>query len=111
MADFDRGFLLGFFCGQGSFGGDGRQGHIILRMNAVHLPLLHVLCERLEGSKLNGPYGHESKSYYQWSLRGPGLEELIKSRLLEELASIDPESHRKYRAMVDRYFKKLDRIQ
>jgi hypothetical protein len=51
------------------------------------------------------------KLYYQWSLRGNGLEALVSSRLLEELAEIDIDSHRRYRGMVDRYFKKLDKIQ
>jgi hypothetical protein len=111
MNDFDRGFLLGFFCGQGSFGGDGKQGHIILRMHAVHLPLMERLRELLTGSKINGPYTNGVKLYYQWSLRGNGLEALVSSRLLEELAEIDIDSHRRYRGMVDRYFKKLDKIQ
>lgn len=111
MNDFDRGFLLGFFCGQGSFGGDGKQGHIILRMHAVHLPLMERLRELLAGSKINGPYTNGVKLYYQWSLRGSGLEELVGSRVLEDLKEFDPDSHLRYRAMVDRYFKKLDRIQ
>lgn len=111
MSDFDRGFLLGFFCGQGSFGGDGKQGHIILRMHAVHLPLMERLRDLLAGSKINGPYTNGVKLYYQWSLRGPGLEALVASRLLEGLEEWDMDAHRRYRAMVDRYFKKLDKIQ
>jgi transcriptional regulator NrdR family protein len=51
------------------------------------------------------------KLYYQWSLRGSGLEELVASRVLEDLKEFDPDSYLRYRAMVDRYFKKLDRIQ
>lgn len=111
MNDFDRGFLLGFFCGQGSFGGDGKQGHIILRMNDIHLALLERLVKMLPGSKINGPYKSPTKIYYQWSLRGSGLEALVASRTLEELRDWDTDAHIRYRTMVDRYFKKLDRIQ
>jgi hypothetical protein len=75
LSEFDRGLLVGILVGEGSFGGDGRQPHITLRMHVRHEALFRWLVERFPRSRLYGPYGHGGRSYYQWMARGPALVE------------------------------------
>jgi hypothetical protein len=104
MNSFERGFLVGFFVGQGSFGGDGKQPHIILRMHVQHSGLLDRLVKLIPGSKINGPYANGSKSYLQWSVRGIPMQNLVQSGVLEDLKDWDEDAYVRYRNMVDRYF-------
>jgi hypothetical protein len=109
MNEQDQGFVIGFFCEQGNFGGDGKQPHLILRMGKEKLFVLNKLSELLEGSKINGPYVTNRREYYQWSLRGDGLEQLVSSKLLEKFCDYDPSAYARYRLMVDRYFDSSDK--
>lgn len=75
LTDFDRGFLIGLLVGEGSFGGDGKQPQVTLRMHTRHEALFHWLMERFPRAKLYGPYNHSGRSYYQWMARGRTLVE------------------------------------
>jgi hypothetical protein len=75
LTDLDRGIVCGLLLSQGSFGGDGRQPQITLRMHVRHETLLRWLAERFPRSRLYGPYHHGDRSYFQWMARGRGLVE------------------------------------
>ena len=88
LTAFERGVVVGVLLGEGSFGGDGKQPQITLRMHTRHEALLRWLKARFPRSKLYGPYRHGERSYYQWMARGRALvEDLLP--ILEE--AIDPE--------------------
>lgn len=77
MSDLDLGFLLGVLVGEGSFGGDGRQPAITVRMHVRHEALFRVLVRLVPGSRLYGPYTHSGRSYFQWLARGQALRNLL----------------------------------
>lgn len=77
MSDFELGFLIGVLVGEGSFGGDGRQPQITVRMHTRHESLFHTLVRIVPGSRLYGPYHHSGRSYFQWVVRGPALRRLV----------------------------------
>jgi hypothetical protein len=70
LSEFDRGLFIGLLVGEGSFGGDGKQPQVSLRMHVRHEALFHWLVERFPDSRLYGPYHHGGRSYYQWMARG-----------------------------------------
>ena len=73
LSDFDRGVVVGLLVGEGSFGGDGKQPQITLRMHTRHEALFRWLIERFPATRLYGPYHHGGRSYYQWMARGTVL--------------------------------------
>lgn len=76
MADltpFERGLFVGLMLGQGSFGGDGRQPQVTLRMHTRHEALLRWLAAKFPSTRLYGPYHHAGRSYFQWMARGSAL--------------------------------------
>jgi hypothetical protein len=75
LSDVDQGLIAGILMSEGSFGGDGKQPHIILRKHVRHESLMHWLVARFPRSRLYGPYHHGNRSYYQWVARGPVLVE------------------------------------
>lgn len=75
LSDFDRGVVAGVLLGQGSFGGDGKQPQITLRMHTRHEALFRWLMERFPRTRLYGPYHHGDRSYFQWMARGQALVE------------------------------------
>jgi hypothetical protein len=75
LSELDRGIVAGLLLGQGSFGGDGRQPHVTLRMHVRHESLFRWLLERFPRTRLYGPYHHGDRSYYQWMARGRALVE------------------------------------
>ena len=89
LSDFEHGFLVGLLVGEGSFGGDGKQPQVTLRMHVRHEALFRWLMERFPETRLYGPYHHGGRSYYQWMARGralvrdvlPLLEEAIRPAL------------------------------
>ncbi len=89
LSDFDRGFLIGLLVGEGSFGGDGRQPQVVLRMHTRHEAIFRWLEERFPSCRLYGPYHHGGRSYYQWMARGRALVEdllpLLEAELRPEL--------------------------
>ena len=88
LTQFERGVVTGLLIGQASFGGDGRQPQITLRMHVRHESLFQWLLERFPRTRLYGPYHHGERSYFQWMARGRALVEDVLP-VLE--ASIVPE--------------------
>ena len=86
ISDFDRGIFVGLMVGEASFGGDGKQPQITLRMHIRHEALLHWLIERFPATRLYGPYHHGGRSYYQWMARGRALVRDVLPVLEEGLA-------------------------
>jgi hypothetical protein len=109
--DFDHGFLVGILVGEGSFGGDGRQPQVTLRMHTRHEALFRWLMERFPATKLYGPYHHGGRSYYQWMARGRALVEdvlpVLEAGLRPEL---DAHAHRRFQAMLADYAPQIARI-
>jgi hypothetical protein len=75
LSAFDRGVVIGILIGEGSFGGDGKQPQVTLRMHVRHEALFRWLIARFPRTRLYGPYGHGGRSYYQWMARGVALVE------------------------------------
>src|SRR5947209_20610730 len=73
LSDFDRGLLVGLLIGEGSFGGDGKQPQVTLRMHVRHEAIFRWLVDRFPATRLYGPYHHGGRSYYQWMARGRAL--------------------------------------
>ena len=104
LSPFDAGFALGILVGEGTFGGDGRQPHVVLRMHVRHEALFHWLKARFPYARLYGPYNHSGREYYQFMWRGTQLRYGLMP-VLESLpwAEIDPYSYGRYCAMKERY--------
>lgn len=73
LSDFEHGLLVGLMIGEASFGGDGKQPQITVRMHVRHEALFGWLMKRFPETKLYGPYHHGGRSYYQWMARGTAL--------------------------------------
>ena len=101
---FDAGVLLGLLIAEGSFGGDGRQPHVILRKHTRHEPLFRWLKARFPHARLYGPYHHSGRSYYQFVWRGAQLRYGLMP-LLEAFSwsALDPHAYARYAAMKERY--------
>lgn len=89
LTPFDEGVITGILIGEGSFGGDGKQPQVTLRMHVRHESLFRWLLECFPRSRLYGPYGHGGRSYYQWMARGVALVEdvlpVLEARVSPEL--------------------------
>jgi hypothetical protein len=110
LSEFDQGLVVGILIGEGSFGGDGKQPQITLRMHTRHAALFTWLVERFPRTKLYGPYGHGGRSYYQWMARGPALVEDVLPLLEARLQStIDAYAAERLTAMCGRYAAFIDR--
>jgi hypothetical protein len=104
LSDFDEGFFTALLVAQGSFGGDGKQPHITLRMHVRHEPLLRWLMDRFPRTRLYGPYHHGNRDYFQWMARGPALVHDVLPVLERRLApELDTHAYERYRAMVADY--------
>src|ERR1044072_3284052 len=75
LTDTERGLVAGILLSEGSFGGDGKQPHVILRKHIRDESLVRWLVARFPRSRLYGPYHHGDRSYFQWVARGPALVE------------------------------------
>jgi hypothetical protein len=110
LTDFDRGVFIGLLVGEGSFGGDGKQPQVTLRMHTRHEALFRWLMERFPRTKLYGPYTHGGRSYYQWMARGrtlvedvlPLLDEHVRPELDGHAAARFDEMRSKYAAFIAR---------
>lgn len=104
LSQFDRGVVVGLLVGEGSFGGDGKQPQITLRMHTRHEALFHWLIERFPDTKLYGPYHHGGRSYFQWMARGTVLVRDVLPVLETELnAALDGHAAERLDAMRERY--------
>jgi hypothetical protein len=101
---FTSGLILGLLIGEGSFGGDGKQAHVTLRMHVRHEPLFRWLTSAIPDGKLYGPYHHNGRHYYQWMARGDVLKNVLIP-LLDSLpfSKLDPHSYARYQKMKDQY--------
>ncbi len=104
LSEFEQGVVVGLLVGEGSFGGDGKQPQVTLRMHTRHEALFRWLVERFPDAKLYGPYTHGGRSYYQWMARGRVLVDdllpLLERRLSEDL---DGHAATRFQAMCERY--------
>jgi hypothetical protein len=97
------GFLIGLLVGEGHFGGDGKQAHVILRMHARHEATFRWLVRAVRGSRLYGPYDHGGRHYYQWMCRGTSLWEILVPLIRENVDLLDDHVLGRFTAMVERY--------
>jgi hypothetical protein len=101
---FDQGLLAGVLLGQGSFGGDGKQPQITLRMHTRHEALFRWLMDRFPRTRLYGPYHHGDRSYFQWMARGQALVEDVLPVLEASLtADVDGYAAQRIADMRDQY--------
>jgi hypothetical protein len=112
LTDFERGVVAGVLIGQGSFGGDGRQPQVTLRMHVRHESLFRWLVSRFPRSRLYGPYHHGDRSYFQWMARGRMLVEDLLPVLQDAIGpDLDAPSAQRLAAMTDRYATYIARVQ
>jgi hypothetical protein len=103
-SDFDVGFLIGLLIGEGSFGGDGRQPQVTLRMHVRHEALFLWIESTFPGGKLYGPYNHGGRRYFQWMARGPYLRDVLLPILERTLSpDLDAHSFERFEQMKHRY--------
>lgn len=104
ISEFDRGVFIGLLIGEGSFGGDGKQPQLTLRMHTRHEALFRWLVERFPDSRLYGPYHHGGRSYFQWMARGRTLVNDVLPLLEHDLdAELDAYAAGRLDAMRERY--------
>ncbi|HZU59694.1 MAG TPA: hypothetical protein VE983_01945 [Solirubrobacteraceae bacterium] len=104
LSDFDHGLFVGLLVGEGSFGGDGKQPQVTLRMHTRHESLFRWLERRFPESRLYGPYHHGGRSYFQWMARGRVLVRDVLPLLegvLDE--ALDGHAALRLREMCERY--------
>jgi hypothetical protein len=111
LSDLDQGILVGVLIGEGSFGGDGRQPQVTLRMHTRHAALFRWLQDRFPRTKVYGPYHHGGRSYFQWMARGRALVEDVLP-VIEGLVTPEVDEHASARlqAMLDRYADYIERV-
>jgi hypothetical protein len=110
LTDFDRGVIVGLLIGEGSFGGDGKQPQVTLRMHVRHESLFRWLVERIPNSRLYGPYHHGGRSYYQWMARGRTLVRDVLPLLERELdGELDAYAAERMAQMRQRYAGYIER--
>ena len=104
LSPFERGLVVGLLVGEGSFGGDGKQPQVTLRMHVRHEALFRWLLGRFPETRLYGPYSHGGRSYYQWMARGRALVQDVLPLLEEELNDeIDRYATERFATMCRRY--------
>jgi hypothetical protein len=104
LSDFDRGLFVGLLIGEGSFGGDGKQPQVTLRMHVRHEALFRWLEERFPDSRLYGPYHHGGRSYFQWMARGTTLVRDVLPLLAGVVDErLDAHAAKRLSAMEERY--------
>jgi hypothetical protein len=108
---FEQGVFVGILIGEGSFGGDGKQPQITLRMHVRHETLFRWLIARFPRTRLYGPYGHGGRSYYQWMARGAALVEDVLPVLDQSpLAELDGYAAGRLAEMRERYAGYIERL-
>jgi hypothetical protein len=100
---FDGGFVLGVLVCAAHFGGDGKRPQITLRMHTRHEALFRRLEHAVPGGKLNGPYHHGGRSYYQWSVRGRALPPLVDWLQGHLTPEVDAHAHARFQRMCATY--------
>jgi hypothetical protein len=110
LTDFDCGVFVGLLVGEGSFGGDGKQPQITLRMHIRHEAIFRWLVDRFPDTRLYGPYHHGGRSYYQWMARGRSLVRDVLPLLEKaQLATLDGHAAERFDQMRTRYARYIER--
>src|SRR5688572_31988477 len=107
MTELELGLLLGVLVGEGSFGGDGKQPAVTVRMHTRHETLFRRLLEIVPGSRLYGPYHHSGRSYFQWFVRGPALRDLVPLLDIHLGPDLDGHAFGRYEQMKGMYAREL----
>lgn len=111
LSEFEVGVVVGVLIGEGSFGGDGRQPQITLKMHVRHERLLRWLTERFPRTRLYGPYSYDGRTFYQWMARGRALVEDVLPYLDQDLVEdLDQHAGARLRAMRERYADYIRRV-
>jgi hypothetical protein len=111
LTPFEQGVVVGILIGEGSFGGDGKQPQVTLRMHVRHEALFRWLVARFPRTRLYGPYGHGGRSYYQWMARGVALVEDVLPLLEQHVAAdMDVYAAGRLSEMCSRYGEYIARI-
>jgi hypothetical protein len=111
LSDFDAGLIVGILVGEGSFGGDGKQPQVTLRMHVRHEALFRWLTAALPRSRLYGPYRHGGREYFQWMMRGePLVEDLLPLLDAHLTPEIDEHAAARYAAMLENYADGIARL-
>jgi hypothetical protein len=111
LGSFERGVLVGVLIGEGSFGGDGKQPQVTLRMHTRHAALFEWLAATFPRTKLYGPYHHGGRSYYQWMARGEALVEDVMPVLEAALTpELDAHAAERFEAMCATYADYIARV-
>ena len=103
LSDLDRGIFVGVLIGEGSFGGDGRQPQVTLRMHTRHEALFRWLEARFPRTKVYGPYHHGGRDYFQWMARGPFLRDHLVPLVAAHRDLLDDYVAARFRRMCERY--------
>ena len=104
LSDFDRGLFVGLLVGEGSFGGDGKQPQVTLRMHVRHEAIFRWLMAHFPDTRLYGPYHHGGRSYYQWMARGRALVRDVLPVLEQAgVGELDTHAAERLEAMRERY--------
>ena len=104
LSERDIGIVAGLLITQGSFGGDGRQPQVSLKLHTRHEPLLRWLVERFPRTRLYGPYHHGDREFFQWMARGRALvEDVLPVLEGSGLAELDPHAAERLDHMRTRY--------
>jgi len=107
----DEGIVVGLLIAEGSFGGDGRQPQVTLRMHVRHEALLRWLVERFPRSRLYGPYHHGGRHYFQWSARGEALvADVLPVLECHVTPDLDGHAYERLTTMTDRYADVIARL-
>lgn len=106
--DFEEGILVGVLVGEGHFGGDGRQPHVVLRMHVRHEALFHWIDRNFPGGRIYGPYTHGGRNYLQWMARGAYLRDELMPVLERWLSpDLDGQSWDRFVRMRQSYARQL----
>ena len=104
LSEFEHGLLVGILIGEASFGCDGKQPQVTVRLHVRHEALFRWLMERFPETRLYGPYHHGGRSYYQWMARGTALVRDVLPLLEGQLhADLDGHAAERFNEMVSRY--------
>ena len=92
LTEFDQGFLVGLLVGEGSFGGDGKQPQVTLRMHTRHEALFRWLMERFPRPSCTGPTTTAgARTTSGWRAAGRSCEDVLP--LLEYASRPELDGH------------------
>jgi hypothetical protein len=112
LSDRDIGIIAGILVAEGSFGGDGRQPQLTLKMHVRHERLLRWFVECFPRTKLYGPYEHGDRVFFQWMARGRALvQDVLPVLDAAGFADLDDHAAERLARMRERYGDYIRRIE